>query len=74
MLTHADVQDNVETLFKQLQAAEDRLEALEVMNHPKAQSEEGLPLTEITEELDEDGNVICQWQNCSVIDHMAKNF
>ncbi|MCJ1415069.1 hypothetical protein MMC32_001399 [Xylographa parallela] len=52
------VQDNVKTLFKQLQAAEDRLGALEVVNHPEAQSKEGLPLTEITEELDEDGNVI----------------
>ncbi|MCJ1431840.1 hypothetical protein MMC27_001195 [Xylographa pallens] len=52
------VQDNVKTLFKQLKAAEDRLEALEVVIHPEAQNEEGLPLTEITEELDEDGNVI----------------
>ncbi|MCJ1377346.1 hypothetical protein MMC17_000441 [Xylographa soralifera] len=52
------VQDNVKTLIKQLTIAEDKLEAIDVSIHPEARSEEGLPLTEITEELDEDGNVI----------------
>ncbi|MCJ1393961.1 hypothetical protein MMC18_006838 [Xylographa bjoerkii] len=52
------VQDNVKILTKQLEATEDRLSAIEVVIHPEARSEEGLPLTEIIEELDEDGNVI----------------
>ena len=62
MLTRVDVQKNVKSLIKQLEAAEDRLKAIELVIHPEERSEEGLPLTEINEELDEDGNVICQWQ------------
>ncbi|MCJ1317407.1 hypothetical protein MMC15_002731 [Xylographa vitiligo] len=52
------VQKNVKSLIKQLEAAEDRLKAIELVIHPEERSEEGLPLTEINEELDEDGNVI----------------
>ncbi|MCJ1281909.1 hypothetical protein MMC26_001232 [Xylographa opegraphella] len=52
------VQDNVKSIIKQLKAAEDKLYAIEVLIHPEERSDEGLPLTEIIEELDEDGNVI----------------
>ncbi|MCJ1400309.1 hypothetical protein MMC11_003514 [Xylographa trunciseda] len=52
------VQQNVKTLTRQCGAAEDRLAAIDVVIQPEARSEEGLPLTEIIEELDEDGNVI----------------
>ena len=62
MLTQSDVQNNVRTLIQQVNAAEDKLEAMSAVIYPVERSEDGLPLTEITEELDEDGNVICQWQ------------
>ncbi|MCJ1288857.1 hypothetical protein MMC34_000388 [Xylographa carneopallida] len=52
------VQNNVRTLIQQVNAAEDKLEAMSAVIYPVERSEDGLPLTEITEELDEDGNVI----------------
>ena len=42
-----------------LQIAEDKLSAIDVVIHPEVRTEDGLPLTEIMEELDDDGNVIC---------------
>ncbi|KAI9831152.1 MAG: hypothetical protein M1819_005240 [Sarea resinae] len=52
------VQQNVRTVEKQLNTAEDRLNAVLVVRQPDIRNEEGLPLMEIREELDEDGNVI----------------
>ena len=44
-----------------LQIAEAEATASVVLKKPEILNEEGLPLTEIREELDEDGNVICKW-------------
>ncbi|MCJ1245072.1 hypothetical protein MMC30_002273 [Trapelia coarctata] len=53
-----DVQENVKVSKKRLLAAEDKLSAVEIVINPEARTEDGLPLTEIIEELDDDGNVI----------------
>lgn len=53
------MQDNVELSNKRLLATEDKLSAFDIVIHPEARTEDGLPLTEIIEELDDDGNVIC---------------
>ena len=71
LLIWVDVQENVRALTKQLEAAEDRLAAVDIVTHPEARYEESLPLTEITEELDEDGNVICQWLDKSALSHVT---
>lgn len=42
-----------------LQAAEEKYAASQVLSQPEVRNEEGLPFTEILEQLDEDGNVIC---------------
>ena len=52
------VSRNVKTLEKQVEAAENKLAAATVISNPDVRDEEGLPLTEIIEELDDDGNVI----------------
>ena len=52
------VEQNVRTVKKQIQVEEDRLAAASVISTPEVRNEEGLPLTEIMEELDEEGNVI----------------
>ncbi|ORY17429.1 Prefoldin subunit-domain-containing protein [Clohesyomyces aquaticus] len=52
------VQQNVATVEKQLQTAEKKLEAASVLLEPDIENEEGLPLMDIQEELDEEGNVI----------------
>ncbi|KAI4869719.1 Prefoldin subunit-domain-containing protein [Hypoxylon rubiginosum] len=49
---------NIDTLTKQLEEAENRLAAVTVVANPDATDEEGLPITEIMEELDDDDNVI----------------
>lgn len=51
------VSKNVETLEKQLEAAEQKLAAANVVINPDVRDEEGLPFTDIIEELDEDDNV-----------------
>ena len=56
----SDVHENVKTVKKRLQVAEDQLSSVDVVINPEARHEEGLPLTEIAEELDDDGNVLCQ--------------
>ena len=53
-----DVQQNVKTVSSLLQAAEEKYAASQVLVQPEVQNEEGLPLTEIHEELDEEGNII----------------
>jgi len=57
------VTHNSRTVEKQLAAAEEKLDALLVVEQPRATDEEGLPLTEITEELDEDDNIISSTTN-----------
>ncbi|KAL3427473.1 hypothetical protein PVAG01_00982 [Phlyctema vagabunda] len=52
------VQQNIKTVEKQLEAAEHKLAVATVISTPEVRNEEGLPLTEIIEDLDEDGNVI----------------
>ncbi|CAG9955047.1 unnamed protein product [Clonostachys rosea f. rosea IK726] len=52
------VTKNIETLRKQLQAHENKYAAASIISQPDARDEEGQPITEIVEELDEDDNVI----------------
>ncbi|KAE9366967.1 hypothetical protein N431DRAFT_429728 [Stipitochalara longipes BDJ] len=52
------VEQNVRTVLKQIEAAETKLAAATVISTPEVRNEEGLPLTEIIEELDEEGNVV----------------
>jgi len=53
------VEQNIKSIQKQLAAAEDKRGAATIVSQPEAVlNEEGLPLTEIYEELDEEGNVI----------------
>ncbi|KAJ3563313.1 hypothetical protein NPX13_g8248 [Xylaria arbuscula] len=52
------VSRNIDTLSKQLEAAENRLAAARVVSNPDATDEDGLPITEISEQLDDDDNVI----------------
>ncbi|KFZ16769.1 hypothetical protein V502_04914 [Pseudogymnoascus sp. VKM F-4520 (FW-2644)] len=55
------VAQNVKTAEKQLHAAEDKLEKVGMVSEELedgARDDEGLPLTEIIEELDDEGNVI----------------
>ncbi|KAI9784491.1 MAG: hypothetical protein M1835_003572 [Candelina submexicana] len=52
------VEQSITTIQKQLAVAEEKLSALLVLQQPEVHNEEGLPVTEIREELDEDGNII----------------
>ncbi|KAI1425143.1 Prefoldin subunit-domain-containing protein [Xylaria sp. FL1777] len=52
------VSKNITTLAKQLEAAENKLATARVVASPEATDEDGLPITEISEELDDDDNVI----------------
>lgn len=52
------VTKNVETLEKQLEAAEQKLATATVVIDPDVRDEDGLPFTDIIEELDENGNVV----------------
>ncbi|RDW73435.1 hypothetical protein BP6252_07342 [Coleophoma cylindrospora] len=52
------VQQNVNTVEKQMEKAEHKLAVATVISTPEVRNEEGLPMTEIFEELDEEGNVI----------------
>ncbi|KAI1259902.1 hypothetical protein F5Y18DRAFT_281527 [Xylariaceae sp. FL1019] len=52
------VSKNIDTLARQLEAAEDKLAATRVVSNPEATDEDGLPITEIMEELDDDDNVV----------------
>ncbi|KAI0169907.1 hypothetical protein GGR52DRAFT_573954 [Hypoxylon sp. FL1284] len=49
---------NVDTLTKQLEEAQNKLAAVTVVSNPDATDEDGLPITEIMEELDDDDNVV----------------
>jgi unconventional prefoldin RPB5 interactor 1 len=52
------VQQNISTITKQLDSAEKKLEGTSVLLAADVKNEEGLPLMDIQEELDEEGNVI----------------
>ncbi|KAH7119616.1 Prefoldin subunit-domain-containing protein [Dendryphion nanum] len=52
------VQQNISTVQKQLDAAEKKLAATSILLESDMENEEGLPMMDIVEELDEDGNVI----------------
>ncbi|KAK8182233.1 Prefoldin subunit-domain-containing protein [Phyllosticta citribraziliensis] len=52
------VQQNVATVQKQVEATEDRLNKVLIISSPSLQDEEGGPLMDIREELDEEGNVL----------------
>lgn len=52
------VSKNVDSLEKQLEAAENKLAQANVISNPEAVDEGGLPITDIMEELDEDDNVV----------------
>lgn len=52
------VSKNVETLEKQLQAAEEKYEKVNIVANPDVMDEDsGLPITDIIEELDDDDNI-----------------
>ncbi len=52
------VAKNVETLEKQAEVAENRLAAATVVSRPDVRDEEGRPMTDIIEQLDDDDNVL----------------
>lgn len=52
------VDQNVRTIQKQITTAEEKLAAATIISTPDVRNEEGLPLTEITEELDDEDNVV----------------
>ncbi|GKT64854.1 P450 monooxygenase [Colletotrichum tofieldiae] len=52
------VSKSIETLEKQLESAEQKHAAASVVSNPDVRDEDGLPITEIIEELDEEGNVV----------------
>ncbi|KAL8816899.1 MAG: hypothetical protein Q9191_008247, partial [Dirinaria sp. TL-2023a] len=58
LLNQKDVQENVKSVSKQIQKAEQQLAAAEIIAQADFGDKEGLPLTEIREELDDEGNVI----------------
>lgn len=52
------VSKNIDTLGKQHEEAENRLAAVTIVANPDATDEDGLPITEILEELDDDDNIV----------------
>ncbi|KAF7856052.1 hypothetical protein EAF04_010008 [Stromatinia cepivora] len=52
------VQQNINTIKKQIETAEEKLAKATIISTPDVRNEEGLPVTEIIEELDDEGNVI----------------
>ena len=55
------MQQNIRTISSLLNTAQEKYSAAQVLCQPESRNEEGLPLTEIHEELDEEGNVICRF-------------
>ena len=55
----ADVQKNINIIGVSLRNAEKKAATSLVLSQPEVRNEDGLPLAEIREELDEEGNVIC---------------
>lgn len=52
------VEQNVKIVQRQIEIAENKLATATIISTPDVRNEEGLPLTEILEELDEEGNII----------------
>lgn len=52
------VQRNITTIQKQIHITEQKLDATSIIGSPEMMSEECLPLTDITETLDDQGNII----------------
>ncbi|KAJ0279646.1 hypothetical protein COL940_006642 [Colletotrichum noveboracense] len=52
------VSKNIETLEKQLESAEQKHAAASIVSNPDVRDEDGLPITEIIEELDKEGNIV----------------
>lgn len=52
------VAQNVRTLERQVEAAENKLAAAAIISNPDIRDEDGQPVTDIIEELDEDDNVV----------------
>ena len=66
-----DVFENVNTVSKRLEKAEEQLSALQARGQLMLHNAEGLPITEILEELDEEGNVICTSMDpCDLQEHL----
>lgn len=61
LLKRVDVQRNIRTVQKQLHIAAEKLSNVPTVTIPNWHNEEGLPLAEIHEELDEDGNIVCKY-------------
>ena len=59
----SDVQQIIKTTLSRLNTAQENYAAAQVLSEPEARNEEGLPLKEIHEELDEEGNVICNFSS-----------
>ncbi|KAF2728414.1 hypothetical protein EJ04DRAFT_504108 [Polyplosphaeria fusca] len=57
------VQQNITTLEKQLNRVEQRTAGASLLLEPDLENEEGLPLMDIVEELDEEGNVLSSTVN-----------
>ena len=53
----SDTQKNVQTVQRMLEAAEARVNRTAIK--PETEEQDAYPLTEIREDLDEDGNIIC---------------
>ncbi|CAG8960423.1 hypothetical protein HYFRA_00008141 [Hymenoscyphus fraxineus] len=51
-------EQNVFSIQRQIETAEKKLLSATIISTPDVRNEEGLPLTEIVEELDEEGNII----------------
>ncbi|KAK5153010.1 hypothetical protein LTR04_006309, partial [Oleoguttula sp. CCFEE 6159] len=58
LIGERDVLQNITTIQKQLDVAEHKLSTAMIVSAPEIRGEDGLPLTEIREELDDDGNII----------------
>lgn len=52
------VEKSIQSIQKNLESAENRHAAVSVISEPDMDNEEGLPMTEIVERLDEDDNVV----------------
>ena len=76
------MQKNVTAVARLSDNAKEKAAASSVLSRPEILSEEGLPVTEIREELDEEGNVICwfplsfygicQLNLCSKLDYFSR--
>lgn len=63
----SDVQQNIRTVSVHLNTAQEKHAAAQILSQPEVRNEEGLPLKEIHEELDDEGNVICNFSLASYL-------